>query len=122
MSPGKILVIDSNTDNGALLVRTLARKFPAAAIQLCSDAARALQLAAAEPIAAAVLHRTDEVDAVSLIQEILRVAPQTPIVAVSSVDRSEAVLAAGAAGFLKYDEWLRIGQVVAHVIQPPPTA
>lgn len=113
----RFLVVDSNLDNGALLVRTLSRKFPSASIQLLRHDAEALRaLSGGEAVAAIVLHRTDESDAVALIHAFKAAAPQVPIVAVSGVDRSEALLRAGAAGFLNYDEWLRIGTVVHNVL------
>jgi DNA-binding response OmpR family regulator len=114
----RLLVIDFDADSGSLLVRALVQKFPGTAVEWCGDymsAERALQM---PPIDAIVLHRTHEVDAVTLIRRLRKIAPTVPIIAVSGVDRSEKVRAAGATGFLNYDEWLKIGTVVANALDP----
>jgi hypothetical protein len=50
----------------------------------------------------------------------LRVAnPTVPIVMVSGIDRRAAATEAGANAFLLYDEWLRIGTVVAELLGAP---
>ena len=115
-SPQKLLVIDHNTDNAALLVRTLIRKYPRTPVVFCRDPAFACATVAAEAVDAVVLHRSDNEDAVTIIRMLHAVAPALPIVVVSGVDRSESVLAAGAVGFLHYDEWLRIGIVVENFL------
>ena len=120
--PRKLLVIDHNTDNGTLLVRSLARKFPAALIQLCKQSGLALEAIKTERIDAVIAHRTEEEDAVTLIEAIREIDAKLPIVAVSGIDRSEKVLAAGADGFLNYDEWLRIGTVVATILDQDRSA
>jgi DNA-binding NtrC family response regulator len=118
-SPQKLLVIDHNTDNAALLVRTLIRKYPRTPVVFCRDPAFACATVAAEAVDAVVLHRSDNEDAVTIIRMLHAVAPALPIVVVSGVDRSESVIAAGAVGFLNYDEWLRIGIVVENFITRP---
>jgi hypothetical protein len=117
--PMKALVIDHNEDSGSLLVRSLARKFPAALIRLCGESSKALEIVATENLDAVVLHRTEEQDAVSLIRTLRSVDQQMVIIAVSSIDRSEQVLAVGATGFLNYEEWLMIGNVVANALNNP---
>ncbi len=115
--PRKLLVVDSNVDNGALLVRSLARRFPASSIELCRDSGIAIKALTAKGVDAVVLHRTDDGEAAELIRLFLKAAPEVPIVGVSGVDRSESLFRAGAVGFLNYDEWLRIGTVVANVLE-----
>lgn len=113
------LVVDSNVDNGNILIRSLSRKFPAASIQLCRTSHAAIEALATEVIDAVVLHRTDMEDATHMIEGLRQIAPTVPIVAVSGVDRRRQLLAAGAAAFLNFDEWLRIGAIVQGVIEPP---
>ncbi len=120
MAPRKIIVIDHNTDSGVLLVRSLFRKFPSAVIQLCKESGTALQVAATERLDAVVLHRTEDDDAVTLVRSLRKIDSAVPIIVVSGIDRSEQVLAAGATGFLNYDKWLMIGQVVANALDPMP--
>jgi DNA-binding NtrC family response regulator len=116
-SPRKLLVIDHNPDNGALLVRGLARKFPQAIIELCNELGTAVEAAATQQIDAVVLHRTEEDEAVAIIGILKNISPTLPIVVVSGVDRSEQVLRAGAAGFMHYDKWLMIGVIVDNVLK-----
>lgn len=118
--PHKLLVVDSNADNGMLLVRSLTRKYPRALIELCRDPATAVQCLSSETIDCVVLHRTDEVDAVTLIKEFLAVAPSLPILAVSGFNRRKLLIDAGAADFLDYDEWLRVGNVVDAMLDRRP--
>ena len=121
--PRKILVVDHNADNGALLVRTLLRKFPAAAVQLCAETGTAVHLAASENIDAVVIHRTLEDSAAELTKTLRKLSPDAIIIVVSGVDRSQDVIAAGADGFLSYEAWLRIGTVVSEAMearQSPP--
>jgi hypothetical protein len=113
----KFLIVDSNADNGALLVRSLIRKYPSASVQLSQDSAGAIETLAAQAVDVVVLHRTDTDDAVHLIEAFLRIAPDVPIVAVSGVNRSAPLLKAGAAAFLLYDEWLRLGSVVHSALE-----
>ncbi|HUR56395.1 MAG TPA: hypothetical protein VM029_01710 [Opitutaceae bacterium] len=115
--PRKLLVIDFDADSGALLLRSLLRKFPAAAVELCKEAAAATQVVGTRQVDAVVLHRTEEEDAVTLVRTLRKMDADIPIIVVSGIDRSEQVLAAGATGFLNYAEWLMIGQVVSNALQ-----
>ena len=110
--PRKILIIDHNRDSRELLVRALKRKFSQAELVECEEAGGALVALATQNFDVTVLHRTFEVDAVSLVMSVRQVAEGMPIIVVSGVDRSEAVLKAGATAFLNYDEWLMLGNVV----------
>lgn len=117
LSAAKLLVIDHNPDSGALLVRTLARKLSQHAVQLCEDSDGALRLIRSEAFDAIVLHRTLQQSAVELVKDIRQLNAAVPIIVVSGVDRSEEVLAAGATGFMRYDEWLNVGNVVMNALQ-----
>ncbi len=66
---------------------------------------------------AIVAYRSNVDEAVHLVEAFKQIAPAVPIIAVSSVNRSERVLAAGATGFLLYEEWLRVGSVVQTILQ-----
>src|ERR1044072_4869493 len=113
----KFLVIDDNPDSRFLLVKTLLRKFPDAVLQECQSSLPAIDSAKADQISAVVLHRASDADGGLLIRLIRRVNATVPIVMVSGYDRSKIALAAGANGFLNYDEWLRIGTVVADLLE-----
>src|SRR3954471_14595365 len=104
------MLVEDNLDNRFLVSKTLRRKFPNALIVECSDSDDAIANLNAHQIAAIVLHRASDADALPMV-EMLRKKTQAPIIVMSGVDRSEDVLAAGAAGFLSYDAWLNIGNV-----------
>lgn len=113
-SPLNFLVVDDNPDSRFLLVRTLLRKFPTAVVQECQGADETLALVRQpEALTAVIVHRATEMTGIAMLGEIRAVAPKTPLVMVSSIDRRDAALAIGADAFLLYDEWLRIGTVVA---------
>jgi CheY-like chemotaxis protein len=113
------LVVDDNPDSRFLLVRTLLRKFPAAVIHECQGAERSFELARQEVLTAIVVHRATEIGGIPLLRELRAIASSVPIVMVSSIDRREAAMASGANAFLLYDEWLRIGTVMANLINRP---
>jgi CheY-like chemotaxis protein len=118
-TPRKLLVIDYNPDSGALLVRTLLRKFPRAVVQLVADAEAATSIVAHEKMAAVVAHRTNELNGVELIEYLRRLDPHVPILGVSGIDRRAALLAAGATDFMLYDEWLTVGTRVESLLTRP---
>ncbi len=99
-----------------LLTKTLMRKYPECAVIECQNGDTAIGLAAKEPLAAIVVHRTFEYDAEALVGLLRRVNATVPIVAVSGYDRSAQVRAAGADVFMNFDGWLQIGNVVADAI------
>jgi DNA-binding NtrC family response regulator len=114
--PLKFLIIDDNSDSRFLLAKTLLRKFPTAALIECGDDGTATTIAATEKLDAIVMHRTGEVTGLDMLPLLRRVSPDVPIVMVSGIDRSAAAMKAGATYFLIYDEWLRIGTVVAGLL------
>ncbi len=120
IAPGKIIVIDDNPDSRFLLTRTLIRKFPLVLIVECASAVTAVSLAQQEPIDAIVLHRSSEMPGVELVRELRAVNSRVPIIMVSGIDRAIESREAGADCFLNYDEWLRVGTVVADMLMRGP--
>lgn len=110
------LVIDDNADSRFLLVKTLLRKFPGAVVQECQESSVALRAARNPELSAIVAHRATDTDGVALIRALRQITASVPIVMVSGLDRSAAALKAGATVFLNYDEWLRIGTIVANLL------
>jgi CheY-like chemotaxis protein len=118
--PGKVLVIDDNPESRFLLTRTLVRKFPRTVLLECSNAETAVRTAGEERIDVIVLHRAADVNGIELVQRMRSVSRTVPIIMVSGIDRSAEARTAGADFFLSYDEWLRIGTVVADLLSLPP--
>ncbi len=112
------LVIDDNPDSRFLLVKTLLRKFPSAVVQECQSGESAIEFARREDMTAIITHRATEMSGLALLRQLREANASVPIVMVSSIDRRSAALAAGASAFLLYDEWLRIGTIVAELIGP----
>lgn len=112
----RFLIIDDNTDSRSLLVRTLTRKFPSATVQECQHADSAIALARTGEFSAIVTHRTFEFDGIALVALLRAANPTVPILVVSGRDRERDALGAGATRFMSYDEWLRIGNVMADLL------
>ena len=117
-STTKLLVVDDNPDSRFLLVKTLLRKFPHSIIHETQEAGAAVAMANANRLDAIVAHRAADVDGLTLVRALREANPTVPIVMVSGIDRSKAALLAGATTFLSYEAWLRIGSVVAALIDP----
>src|SRR3954451_5846037 len=109
--PRTFLVIDDNGDGRALLAKTILRKFPAAIVQECQNAASAVSIAGRDGLDAIVVHRLWDMDGATLIRTLRHINQDVPIIAVSGIDRAQEAIAAGASRFVLYDEWLRIGTV-----------
>jgi DNA-binding NtrC family response regulator len=118
----KFLIIDENRDSAELLSRSLRRKFPVAALRCCDEASTAEKWVAAGGWQAVVVHRAYDADAVTLVRALRQIDAHLPIVVVSGIDRSEAVLAAGATGFITLDQWLLLGPTMVNVLNPPSSA
>ena len=112
----EFLVIDDNSDSRFLLVKTLLRKFPTSLVAECQESAVAVRMAGKPGLAAIVAHRASDADGIALIRMLRESNATVPIVMVSGLDRSGAAIKAGASVFLSYDEWLRIGTVVANLL------
>jgi DNA-binding NarL/FixJ family response regulator len=118
----RFLVIDHNPDSGELLIRALKRKFPLATVLHTVDAEDAVNTVQSIAVDAVVVHRGYDADAVAIVKNIRAINPQVPIIVVSGIDRSEAVLAAGATGFLNFDSWLLLGSTVANALGVVPAS
>lgn len=115
----KFLIVDDNADSRFLLAKTLQRKFPSAIILESQTSDGAVALLSSERPDLVLAHRTFENDGTTLIRLLRVIHPDVPIVMVSGIDRRQTAAAAGATAFLHYDEWLRIGTVVAEVLDRP---
>ena len=120
--PRKFLIIDDNADSRFLLVKTLLRKFPEAILQETQDGESALAMVQTEGLDAVVVHRAAEVDGLTLIRMLREAHSTMPIVMVSGIDRAKTSIEAGATTFLSYDAWLRIGTVVAELLDQKNSA
>lgn len=118
----RFLIVDDNADARSLLTRTLIRKFPQCIASECGDADTAILTARSEKLAAIVVHRAGETTGLDLIPLLRKVAPATPIIYVSGIDRSQAALKVGATAFLNYDAWLGLGTLIAKLIEAPQAA
>lgn len=101
-----------------MLVRTLARVFPQAAVQLCTESESGLRGLSEKPDAV-IVHRTMETPTVPDLVKLIRAQdPNVIVLAVSGDDRQkERIFEAGADGFLLYDEWLRAGTVLSDLLR-----
>jgi CheY-like chemotaxis protein len=117
-SPYKFLIVDDNPDSRFLLVKTLLRKFPQSILQETQDGESALALVRADTLSAVIVHRAAEMDGLSLVRMLREANGSVPLVMVSGLDRSKSAIEAGATTFLNYDAWLRIGTVVAELLNP----
>ena len=113
------LVIDSFEEMRLLVVRTVQRVFPGAVITEAHDFEEATRLMSGTAYDAIIVHRAIGADAKTIIELIRRDDSAVPIIAVSSMDRTDEVLSAGATAFLNFEEWLRIGTLVAELIADP---
>lgn len=111
-APLKFLVVDFHAESRFLLVKTLLRKFPGAAIYEEDDAHRATEIVRTRGLSAVITHRTFEVSGCDLVRQFRTADPHVLIIMVSGIDRADSALEAGANSFLPYDEWLRIGSLV----------
>ncbi len=111
--PRRFLIVEDNSEGQFLLARTLKRKFADAHVQSCEAIDAALAAVQQEKFDAIVVHRTGEAEGVTVTRELRAIVPEAVIVMVSGRDRSPEAAAAGATRFLNYEEWLRIGTVVA---------
>ena len=114
--PRKFLIVEHNPEGQFLLSKTLKRKFPDAEVRGCQDADAALSTAREERWDAVIVHRAADVDGVSLTKLLRESHPDMLILMVSGYDRAKEALAAGATTFLSYDEWLRVGTVLADAL------
>lgn len=113
----KFLVVDDVAENRYLLAKTLLRKFAGSLIQECEDSTPAIAAAQHDRLTAVIVHRSSDVDGLTLIAMLRRVNPAVPIIMVSGRESCPGAIEAGATAFLNYDAWLRIGTVVEDTIR-----
>lgn len=111
--PRTFLIVEHNPEGQFLLSKTLKRKFTDAEVRPFHEASAALEALRTEDFDAVIVHRASDEDGVVVIRQMREVRPDALIVMVSGYDRSKEALAAGATAFLPYDEWLRVGTVIA---------
>jgi CheY-like chemotaxis protein len=116
LPPPRFLVVDDNGDSRFLLVKTLLRKFPGAWIIEAQTAEAAMNVAESGNLTAIITHRTMDMAGVELVRAFRQQNSRVPILMVSSVDRTDDALAAGANRFMSYEEWLRTGSIVDEMI------
>jgi hypothetical protein len=112
----RLLLVGNNLERVQLLAHTLRRRFPHAIIPHAAELETASEFLRTQAYDAVILVIADENRAVEMIGGFRRINPAIPLIVVSPVDRSEMVLAAGATGFLRHDEFLRIGQVIENAL------
>jgi DNA-binding NtrC family response regulator len=114
--PRKFLIVEHNPEGQFLLSKTLKRKFPDAEVRGCQDADAATAAARSEKFDAVIVHRAADMEGAELTKLMRASNPDTVILMVSGYDRAKEALAAGATAFLSYDEWLRVGTVLADAL------
>ena len=72
-----------------------------------------------QPLDAIIAHRSSDMDELPLV-ECLR-ATTAPVLLMSGAHHEEAAIGAGASSFLRYDQWLLVGTVVAKLIGADPS-
>jgi DNA-binding NarL/FixJ family response regulator len=117
--PRTFIVLDHNSEGSALLARTLLRKFPLSEILECAEADEAVTKSRDRVVDAIVVHRPIGMSGEDAIRILRKENPKIPLVMVSSVDRGNSALAAGASSFLHYDAWLMLGSVVEDLVKEP---
>jgi CheY-like chemotaxis protein len=78
----------------------------------------ALTAVAREKPAAVIIHRSMDLDGLTLVRRFRKLMPATPIILVSGRESCAGAIEAGANAVLNYDAWLRIGLVVEEVLAP----
>lgn len=120
LAPLKILIVDDDLDSRYFISRALIQSFPQALLLECQSADSALSIVRSENLGAIISHRTTETAGISLIREMRKINTTSPILMISSIDRTEAALAAGANAFLPYDQWMKIGEVLGELMSGKP--
>jgi DNA-binding NtrC family response regulator len=113
----KFLVVDDVPENRFLLAKTLLRKFPGAIVQECEETVTSITAARDDRLTAVVVHRAIDSDGVSLTAAIRSANPMVPIIIVSGQESCPGAIKAGANVFLNFEAWLRIGTVVADLLE-----
>lgn len=114
----RFVVVDDNPEGRTFLTKILRDHFPRGLIFECENSEVAVAEVRAGKTSVFLVHRASDADGLPLV-ELLRAASQTiPIIYMSSVDRNDAALAAGATTFLLFDQSRMIAQVVGDILRP----
>jgi CheY-like chemotaxis protein len=81
--PLHFLLADDNADGRYILSKTLLRRFPSAKITEATESADVITTARSRPVDAALLHRTADLDGLSLVQMLRAAAPELLILYLS---------------------------------------
>lgn len=109
------LVVADDPERLMLVSTTLHRKFPNAIVQTCRDSGAALIVARDHTLDAIVAQRSSDLDELPLVES-LRAVTTVPIVLMSGDHHEQVATEAGASCFLRHDQWLLIGTVIAKLI------
>lgn len=115
----RFLVVDDSANGRFLLSQTLQRKFPRAAVADCRAAEEAFRFLEDYPVNLTVVHHTSDADALALVRELRRRRPALLVLLMSAANLNDEALAAGADGFLPYDEWLMVGNHAVALLRLP---
>jgi len=114
----RFAVIDGDSGGRDALAHILTFYYPHAAVIACETSIAAIEEVRHRAPAAVLLRRTIDMDELSLVQMLRQANASIPIICISTVDRSDAALAAGATTFLRYDQTHLLGQVIAALLRP----
>jgi DNA-binding NarL/FixJ family response regulator len=121
----RFLLVGNTLERVQLLAHALRTRYPDCVIPHASELEAAGQFLRTQTYDVVILVVSEGKGAAEVVTRLRQINAAVPVIVVSTVDQSEPVLAAGATGFLKGDEALRIGQVVANVLAhrggPVPT-
>jgi CheY-like chemotaxis protein len=112
------LVVADDPERLMLISTTLHRKFSNAVVETCRDSEAALEVAKNQQFDAIVTHRSLDMDELPLLEH-LRAVTAVPIVVMSGSHSEDGAMASGASHFLRDDQWLLIGSVVAKILGAP---
>jgi CheY-like chemotaxis protein len=115
----RLVVVDDHPEGRAFLAKILHSHFPRAEILECKNSEVALAELRSGRASVFLVHRADDADGLPLVELLRAASPTVPIVYVSSVDRNDAAMAAGATTFLLYDQSWLIGREVGDILSPP---
>jgi CheY-like chemotaxis protein len=113
----KFLVIDDNGEIRAAIAAMLLRHFPNAAVVECQSAVKAAQILQPMDVTLVVAHRTHEYIGPGLIRELRQTDAGVPIIGVSSSDKRDLTLAAGATRFHAVEDAASIGSAAAELLR-----
>lgn len=112
----KFLLVDADTLGRFLILKTLLRHYPEAAVQECQDLETSLELVRSLPAdghrTVVIAHRTVQADGKNLVTALRAAHPSVPIVWTAEPASENQAETVGATRFLDRNAWLMIGKVV----------